>query len=124
MQEVFLTAQGYKELEERLEYLKTVRRHEVSEKIKIAREFGDISENAEYDSAKDEQAMVEGEILEIENKLHVAKIIDEDSASGQVVRLGSTERAHFQRISRRTDESQQKERRDYRRGGAYGNAAS
>lgn len=90
MQEVFLTAQGYKELEERLEYLKTVRRHEVSEKIKIAREFGDISENAEYDSAKDEQAMVEGEILEIENKLHVAKIIDEDSASGQVVRLGST----------------------------------
>ena len=51
MQEVFLTAQGYKELEERLEYLKTVRRHEVSEKIKIAREFGDISENAEYDSA-------------------------------------------------------------------------
>ena len=73
MQEVFLTAQGYKELEERLEYLKTVRRHEVSEKIKIAREFGDISENAEYDSAKDEQAMVEGEILEIENKLHVAK---------------------------------------------------
>lgn len=68
----------------------TVRRHEVSEKIKIAREFGDISENAEYDSAKDEQAMVEGEILEIENKLHVAKIIDEDSASGQVVRLGST----------------------------------
>lgn len=90
MQEVFLTAQGYKELEERLEYLKTVRRHEVSEKIKIAREFGDISENAEYDSAKDEQAMVEGEILEIENKLYVAKIIDEDSASGQVVRLGST----------------------------------
>ena len=53
MQEVFLTAQGYKELEERLEYLKTVRRHEVSEKIKIAREFGDISENAEYDSAKE-----------------------------------------------------------------------
>ncbi len=149
MQEVFLTAQGYKELEERLEYLKTVRRHEVSEKIKIAREFGDISENAEYDSAKDEQAMVEGEILEIENKLHVAKIIDEDSASGQVVRLGSTvtflnvsndsrmtyqivgttearsfECAHFQRISRRTDESQQKEGRDYRRGGAYGDAAS
>ena len=145
MQEVFLTAQGYKELEERLEYLKTVRRHEVSEKIKIAREFGDISENAEYDSAKDEQAMVEGEILEIENKLHVAKIIDvgsgcasrkhghfsqreqryaHDLSNRGYDRGRPFERAHFQRISRRTDESQQKERRDYRRGGAYGNAAS
>ena len=88
--EVILTSAGYKDLEEKLHELKTKRRQEVSEKIKIAREFGDISENAEYDSAKDEQAMVEGEILEIENKLHVAKIIDEDSASGQVVRLGST----------------------------------
>lgn len=76
MAEFFLTQDGYNELEEKLNYLKTVRRAEVSQKISEARELGDISENAEYDAAKDEQAFVEGEILEIENKLVNAVIID------------------------------------------------
>ena len=74
--EVFLTPDGFKELEERLSFLKVNGRHDVAEKIKVAREFGDISENAEYDAAKEEQAMIEGEILEIEQKLRTAKIID------------------------------------------------
>lgn len=77
MSEVFLTQQGYAELETKLAHLKSVKRTEVSEKIKVAREFGDISENAEYDAAKDEQAMIEGLIIEIEAKLAQAKIIEE-----------------------------------------------
>ncbi|MDD4290973.1 MAG: transcription elongation factor GreA [Clostridia bacterium] len=87
MAEVFLTEKGFQELEEKLNYLKTVRRAEVTEKIKTAREFGDISENAEYDAAKDEQASVEGEILEIETKLRSAKII-EDIKDLSVVTIG------------------------------------
>ena len=74
--EVILTSDGKRALEERLELLKVTVRREVAEKIKTAREFGDISENAEYDAAKEEQAMIEGEILEIEAKLSKAKIID------------------------------------------------
>ncbi len=76
MAEFFLTQDGYRELEEKLAYLKSVRRAEVSQKISEARELGDISENAEYDAAKDEQAFVEGEILEIETKIANAVIID------------------------------------------------
>ena len=76
MAEFFLTQDGYRELEEKLKYLKSVKRAEVSQKISEARELGDISENAEYDAAKDEQAFVEGEILEIETKLANAVIID------------------------------------------------
>jgi len=87
---VFLTPKGYKELEAKLDELKVVKRREVAEKIKIAREFGDISENAEYDAAKEEQAMIEGEILEIENKLRTAEIIDEDSIDTSVVSVGCT----------------------------------
>ena len=60
-EEVYLTAEGKKELEERLKYLKTVSRAEVTEKIKVARDFGDLSENAEYDAAKAEQSQLEGE---------------------------------------------------------------
>ncbi len=89
MDEVILTSAGYKDLENKLTELKTKRRQEVSEKIKTAREFGDISENAEYDAAKDEQAAVEGEILEIENKLRTAKIID-DVVDTTAVSLGCT----------------------------------
>lgn len=91
MSEVFLTQQGYSELEAKLAHLKSVKRTEVSEKIKIAREFGDISENAEYDAAKDEQAMIEGLIIEIEAKLAQAKIIDE-VIDVSVVAIGSTVR--------------------------------
>lgn len=87
---VFLTPAGHKELETKLEELKIVKRREIAEKIKIAREFGDISENAEYDAAKEEQAMVEGEILEIENKLRTAVLIDEDSIDISTVSVGCT----------------------------------
>lgn len=88
-EEVYLTAEGKKELEERLKYLKTVSRAEVTEKIKVARDFGDLSENAEYDAAKAEQSQLEGEIIEIEAKLKNAIII-EDGARHNEVKLGST----------------------------------
>ncbi|MBR5250946.1 MAG: transcription elongation factor GreA [Clostridia bacterium] len=88
-EEVYLTAEGKKELEERLKYLKTVRRAEITEKIKVARDFGDLSENAEYDAAKNEQSQFEGEIIEIEAKLKNAIIID-DSARHHEVKLGGT----------------------------------
>ena len=77
MPEVQLTEAGRKELEERLDYLKSVRRAEIAEEIKIARGFGDLSENAEYDAARKAQAEMEGEIAEIEAKLRMAKIIHE-----------------------------------------------
>ena len=87
-EEVILTKEGKEELEKRLEYLKFEKRKEITERIKIAREFGDLSENAEYDAAKNEQAMIEGEILEIENKLKYAVIIKDEGKRG-VVSLGS-----------------------------------
>ena len=87
-EEVILTKEGKEELEKRLEYLKVVKSAEITERIKTAREFGDLSENAEYDAAKNEQAMIEGEILEIENKLKYAVII-KDGAKKGTVSLGS-----------------------------------
>lgn len=88
VEEVILTKEGKEELEKRLAYLKVEKRAEITERIKVAREFGDLSENAEYDAAKNEQAMIEGEILEIENKLKYAVII-KDSAKKDTVSLGS-----------------------------------
>ena len=87
-EEVILTKEGKEELEKRLEFLKFEKRKEITERIKVAREFGDLSENAEYDAAKNEQAMIEGEILEIENKLKYAVIIKDEGKNG-VVSLGS-----------------------------------
>lgn len=75
---VILTEEGYKQLEKRLEELKFVKRPEITERIKVARDFGDLSENAEYDAAKNEQARIEGEIVEIEAKLKIAEIIKTD----------------------------------------------
>ena len=86
-EEVLLTKEGKEELEKRLDYLKVQKRAEITERIKTAREFGDLSENAEYDAAKNEQAMIEGEILEIETKLKHAVLISATS-SGKVS-LGS-----------------------------------
>ncbi len=86
--EVILTKEGKEELEKKLEYLKVVKRAEITERIKTAREFGDLSENAEYDAAKNEQAMIEGEILEIETKLKHAVIIKESDKKDSVS-LGS-----------------------------------
>ena len=81
MAEVQLTETGRKELEARLEYLKSVRRAEIAEEIKTARGFGDLSENAEYDAARKAQAEMEGEIAEIEAQLRLAKIIHETTVT-------------------------------------------
>ncbi|HKL93976.1 MAG TPA: transcription elongation factor GreA [Clostridia bacterium] len=89
MKEVFLTKEGFEELKTKLDYLMSEKRKEIAEKIKIAREFGDISENAEYDAAKEEQVFVEQEIKEIDDKLLHAVIID-DQLSKKVVSIGST----------------------------------
>ena len=87
--EVLLTKGGFDELQERLEYLKTKKRHEIAEKIKVAREFGDLSENAEYEEAKTEQAFIEGEIMELEYKIKNVVIIDENKGSNGTVMVGS-----------------------------------
>lgn len=89
-EKVILTEEGYKQLEKRLEELKFVKRPEITERIKIARDFGDLSENAEYDAAKIEQARMEYEIVEIEAMLRDAVIIDEDNITTDVVNVGNT----------------------------------
>lgn len=88
----FMTEEGRKKLEEELEYLKTERRQEVVERIKIARSFGDLSENSEYDAAKDEQAFVEGRVSQVEQMLKNAAIIEEDTSNNTVVSLGKSVR--------------------------------
>ncbi len=85
-----MTQAGKEKLEQELEYLKSVKRKEVVERIKIARSFGDLSENSEYDSAKEEQAFVEGRITTIENMIRNAKIITDAELSGDTVSLGSS----------------------------------
>lgn len=82
--ETFLTPEGLRRLEEELEYLKTVKRKEVAERIKQAKAFGDLSENSEYEDAKNEQAFVEGRILALEQLLRNAKVIQGNGASGEV----------------------------------------
>lgn len=89
MVEVYLTPEGYKEKERRLEYLKTEKRKEVIEKLKTAREFGDLSENAEYDAARDEQAKLEAEIEMLEQTLQVAQIVDIGAVKSDKVIVGS-----------------------------------
>lgn len=86
--EIMLTSDGKRELEEELEYLKTVARKAASEKIKHARGFGDLSENAEYDEAKKEQAEIEERISGIEYKLKYARVISEDDIKSDVVTPG------------------------------------
>jgi transcription elongation factor GreA len=88
--EVILTVEGLKKLEDELEQLKTVKRREVAERIKQAIGFGDISENSEYEDAKNEQAFIEGSILTLEKMLRNAKIIDDENLDTKVVSLGST----------------------------------
>ena len=87
--EIVLTYEGLQKLEQQLENLKTVRRREIAERIKQALSFGDISENSEYDEAKNEQAYVEGRIIQLENMLKNAKVIDEDEVKTDVVSIGS-----------------------------------
>ena len=87
---VILTPQGLEELKAKIEHLSTQRRREVAQRIKEAREFGDISENAEYDDAKNEQAMLEKQIADLEEKLRNASVVDKKSVTGDVVTVGST----------------------------------
>ena len=87
--EVLLTQEGYEKLEKELEYLKTEKRSEISERIKVALGFGDLSENSEYDEAKNAQASNEIKIAELENKLRYARIIDESEIDTKTVQVGN-----------------------------------
>jgi len=84
-----LTAEGLKKIELKFDHLKSVRRREVAERIKQAIEFGDISENSEYEDAKNEQAFIEGEIITLEKMLRNSKLIDEDHIVTDVVSIGA-----------------------------------
>src|SRR5919206_257267 len=88
--DVILTPEGLEDLKEKIEYLSNERRREVAERIKEAREFGDISENSEYDDAKNEQAMLEKQIAELEEKLRSATVIDRNAVSTDAVSVGTT----------------------------------
>ncbi|MBP3503129.1 MAG: transcription elongation factor GreA [Clostridia bacterium] len=88
--EVILTQEGFNNLEKELEYLKTEKRAEISERIKIALGFGDLSENSEYDEAKNAQAENEALIGELENKIRYAKIINESEIDTKTVQIGNT----------------------------------
>lgn len=87
--EVVLTYDGLKKLEEELEYLKTTKKKEVAERIKEARGFGDLSENSEYDDAKNEQAEVESRIITIENMLRNVKVISDEDIDLKTVQIGN-----------------------------------
>ncbi len=88
--EVLLTQEGYNNIEKELEFLSTEKRAEIAERIKIALGFGDLSENSEYDEAKNAQAANETKIAELENKLRYAKIIDESEIDTKTVQVGNT----------------------------------
>ena len=87
--EVLLTQEGYDNLEKELEELKTVKRYEISERIKVALGFGDLSENSEYDEAKNAQAANENKIAELEQKLRFARIIDDSEVDTETVQVGN-----------------------------------
>ena len=84
-----MTYEGVKKLEEELEYLKTVKRKEITEKIKVALGYGDLSENSEYDEAKNDQAFTEGRIIQLENMLKNAVVVDESEIPKDKVSVGS-----------------------------------
>ncbi len=87
--DIILTPDGLEKLKEELEHLQTARRRDIAERIRDAREFGDISENAEYDDAKNEQAMLEARIAQLEEKIRSATVIDADDLSNDVVQVGT-----------------------------------
>ena len=89
MKEVILTPQGYEKLKSEIEYLSTQKRREVAERIRIAREFGDINENAEYDDAKNEQALLEHRIAMLEERLLSARVISKKEIAKDIVSIGS-----------------------------------
>ena len=92
--EVILTKEGYDKLEEELNFLKTEKRAEIADRIKVALGFGDLSENSEYDEAKNAQAENEVRIAELENKLRHAKIIDESEIDTKTVQVGNIVKVH------------------------------
>ncbi len=92
--EIMLTQEGYNKLEEELKQLKGPKKMEVAERIKIAREFGDLSENSEYDDAKNEQALLEAKIIEIENTLRHAKVVEDDGVSTRRAGVGTLVTVH------------------------------
>ena len=100
--ETVLTPEGLKELKAKIEHLSGDRRREVAERIKEAREFGDISENAEYDDAKNEQAMLEKQISDLEEKLRNARVIDAKSVDTDVVSVGVTVHVKDQKTDKST----------------------
>lgn len=87
---VMLTEDGYKKLVERLNYLKSVKRIEIAERLKAAIALGDLSENSEYDDAKNEQAFLEGDIAELEQKIRNSDIIKNDGTNKDIVQMGNT----------------------------------
>ncbi len=89
MKEVILTPEGYKKLQEEIEHLSTVRRREVAERIRVAREFGDIAENAEYDSAKNDQAHLEARIAMLEERLKNARVVTKKEIRSGEVSVGT-----------------------------------
>ncbi len=88
--EIILTAEGLRKLEEELEYLKVVKRKEIAERIKQAKDFGDLMENSEYEDAKNEQAFVEGRILQLDQMLRNAKVVDNNDVRRDRVTVGCT----------------------------------
>ena len=98
----FLTPGGLEEVKAKIDHLSTVRRREVADRIKEAREFGDIAENSEYDDAKNEQSMLEGQIQDLEDKVRNAQVIDESAVSTEAVTVGVT--VHLK--DQKTDKSQ------------------
>jgi transcription elongation factor GreA len=100
--ETVLTPEGLEELKARIDHLRTTRRREVAERIKEAREFGDIAENSEYDDAKNEQAMLEKQIADLEEKLRSARVIDEKSVDTDVVNVGAIVHVKDQKTEKST----------------------
>ena len=92
MKEVILTSEGYEKLKQEIDYLQNEKRREVAERIRVAREFGDIAENAEYDDAKNEQAMLEHRIAQLEERLLSARVISKKEISKDTVSVGATVR--------------------------------
>ncbi len=92
MKEVILTPEGYKKLQEEIELLSTVRRQEIAERIRVAREFGDIAENAEYDAAKNDQAHLEARIAMLEERLKNARVVTKKEIRSGEVSVGTTVR--------------------------------
>ena len=97
---VILTREGYEKLEKELDYYVSVRRNEISEQIAIARGFGDLSENAEYDEAKNEQSRIEAKIVEMENTLRNCIVVEDDEVSTDTVGVGNSVKVYNETLKK------------------------